>query len=73
MFKCKDVIYIILSDVLYDEVLVEDQELMVERIFSVAMLVTNSPTYDSLLPITIDIEIVKSYNLPQKKMRLEGP
>ena len=66
MFLCKDVICINLSDILNDEeVLVEDQELMVERIFSIAMLIANRLTYDNLLPMTIDIEIVKSSNLPK--------
>ena len=66
MFLCKDVICINLSDILCDEeVLVKDQKLMVRKIFSVAMLITNNPTYDNLLPMTIDIEIVKSSNLPR--------
>ena len=62
MFLCKDVICIILSDVLSDEeVIEEDQELMVENI-SFAMLIANNHNNDNLLPMTVAIRIVKLYN-----------
>ena len=62
MFLCIDVICIILSDVLSDEeVIEEDQELMVENI-SFAMLIANNHNNDNLLPMTVATRIVKLYN-----------